>query len=99
MTLLKKIGEVALKIGQIIVGFNGIIPAQYQPVATKVASDLEQLAGIIQTVEIMGQQLQLAGAQKRINWVRLRNLKSNWSRPEPILLMPSARVIMPRPGV
>lgn len=64
MTFLSKLGSIALKIGQIITGFNGLVPAQYQPAAVKVASELEQLAGVIQTVEIIGQRLQIPGPQK-----------------------------------
>ncbi len=67
MNFLKKFGSAILKITQIVTGMGPIF-AQAVPQAsgtiTVVTSELQQLAGVIGTVEAIGQTLSLPGTQK-----------------------------------
>ncbi len=67
MSLLKRIGAVALQATSILIGVGPLV-AMGNPklagVVQRVVSDAEQLSSIIQQVEMFGQVLGLPGAQK-----------------------------------
>lgn len=68
MGLLKKFGQIVLKGVEIATGITpfiqGLIPAQYSGVTQTVTNDLQQIAEIIQDVEVFGQALGIAGPDK-----------------------------------
>lgn len=69
LTLLKKIGQIALKATELILGF-GPAAVKYIPgdkddkILAAITPELVQIAQVIQQVEVFGQALGLPGAQK-----------------------------------
>ena len=67
MNFLKKFGAAILKVTQIVTGIGPIFSAavpQASNAITVATSELQQLAGVIGTVEAIGQAVNLPGVQK-----------------------------------
>lgn len=70
MTFLNKFGRVVGEIGKVVAGVAGIMPIvekidpAHAPVYQTVSKDLEQIGGIVLTLESVGSTLGLPGAQK-----------------------------------
>jgi hypothetical protein len=69
MTFLSKLGSIILKATEVIMGFGPLVSMTVPATAgavTVITNDLQQIAGIITSVEAAGQALQIAGPQKLI---------------------------------
>lgn len=65
MNFLKKFGSAILKVTQIVTGLGPVFSATIpQSSGAVITSELQQLAGVIATVETVGQALGTAGADK-----------------------------------
>lgn len=63
MGLLKKIGDIVLKITEIISGVSPLFP-QYQNGTQVAVSELQQIGAVISNIEVFGQVLGTPGADK-----------------------------------
>lgn len=64
MGFLKKLGSVLLKVGAVAAGIGPLAFPNQTTTIGKVVSEIEQLVGLIVTVEAIGQKLNLPGNEK-----------------------------------